>query len=240
MKRKYKTIKRFLCLTLFLSILLWSCNNEKEEVLKIATINISPVAEENARVGKDLTTFDYRNMIIEQLSIDDEEILKNITWQARQAPETTEIIFEVVLKGKAKEKKEELVLFFETFLEKKLPEYSKQLPAMDDVETMANYYISLVEKGNIDTLWPKMSPNFKKFASKDDFNRILQQRKQQFTPSGNRHIDNRRLATELPGGLTGEFYTVTFVYDNQKQEEVTLEKIEGRYKLLGYHFVVKP
>ena len=144
----------------------------------------------------------------------------------------------IVLKGKALEKEEKIKTIFGDFISNKLAEYKRKQPDLDDVETMADYYLKLIETANIDTVWPKTSPTLTKFASKNDFNQTLQQRKLLFHPAGKRHISSRRMSDKLGTDLTGSFYTVTYVYDDKKTEEVTMEKIDGKYKLLSYHFLV--
>jgi hypothetical protein len=217
------------------ALVLQACGSDS--VTQISAVNVSSDSTENRRVAGDLTTFDYRTMIIEKLGITDEKVLNDITWFSEQDPSTGEVNFKVEVGENAKKHKKEIEDLFSSFVTGKVKEYHKKMPEMDVMEQRANYYIDLIAGGTIDSLWLQVSPSFSKFTSKADFKTIMDQRAQLFMPSGNRHIKSRKVATEIGPDLKGEFCTIIFAYENQAAEEVTLEKHNGVYKLLGYHFV---
>lgn len=222
--------------------LLCSCDSaaEKKEVLAETKINLSENLNENLQTAKDLTSFNFREIVQEKLGIQDTSILNAITWVKVKQENSSSVSVELVLAEKALPYKKELEALFKDFTEHKLVEYKLKNAELTDAEAAADAYVRLLEKANIDTIWLRTSPNLKKFASKDDFNQTVQKRKKLFHPLGTKKVENRRVSSLIGADLKGDFCTITFVYQNGDQEEVTLEKIDGIYKLLGYQFLVIP
>jgi hypothetical protein len=233
-----KTHMKKILVIIVIPLLLAFCKRSTETEIEVAKINVSSQTDENLQVAYDIVAYDFGNLVAEKLGDNDPGIMTGLGWKIKEDPSGGEPAFVIVLKGKALEKEDRLKTIFSDFISHKLAEYKRKQPDLDDVETMADYYLRIIETANIDTVWPKTSPTLMKFASKNDFNQTLQQRKKLFHPEGKRYISSRRMSDKLGKDLTGSFYTVTYVYDDKKTEEVTMEKIDGQYKLLGYHFLV--
>jgi hypothetical protein len=178
--------------------------------------------------------------VTERLNITDTAIINDISWSTIPSKDGKGAKIQLVLGANALPRKTELESLFKTFSQQKLAEYEVKNAELPIAEAAAISYLQLIQTSTIDTIWLKTSSTLTKFASKDDFNRTLLQRKELFHPEGIRKIVSRRVSNLLGDAIKGEFCTITFAYENGVQEEVTLEKINGVYKLLGYHFVVIP
>src|SRR5204862_2626525 len=157
-------------------LLLAFCKRSTENEIEVSRIDVSSQLEENLQVAYDLVAYDFGSLVAEKLENSDPETIQGLGWKIKEDPSGGNPAFVIVLKGKALEKEEKIKTIFGDFISNKLAEYKRKQPDLDDVETMADYYLKLIETANIDTVWPKTSPTLTKFASKNDFNQTLQQR----------------------------------------------------------------
>lgn len=229
-------MKKIIAISLLAGML--SCKNEtSEEIIDLVQVDIFTDSAMNMKTLRDLCAFNYQTVVDERTNIQGEDTIADFGWRT-SVNAAGKATFQLVLGPKAQAYKNEISTVISDFIGKKLPEYQQSAPELDDVEKAAEHFMRLVEKADIDSAWLQSSPNLAKFASKDDFHQTLLQRKELFKPFGARSVENRRVSGELGTELKGEFYTIAYVYPNQKREEITIEKINGEYKLLGYHFML--
>lgn len=239
-------LKNMLKHTLYFTALLalHSCQtpttkNELKEI-DITNVEVSKDKIENARIARDVNSFDFRELVSERLSISDTAILNAIRWTEQNSADSSSVKIKLLLGTKALPYEDKLEKLMREFTTGKITEYGKKNAGLPVAEKAALKFLQLIAEANIDTVWLQTAPNLTKFASKDDFNQTLQQRKQLFRPEGKRYIANRRISDQIGTDLKGDFCTITFIYENDDREEVTMEKINGQYKLLGYQFLVIP
>ncbi len=232
-----------LILPVFLLVfVLSSCDSSSSKELKeieIAQVEVSPNANENNQIARDVNSFDFRELVVERLNISDTAILNAIRW-TETSSDSSGVKIKLLLGPKALPYEAQLEKLMKDFTSKKIKEYGDKNAELPVAEKAALNFLFLIAKGNIDTVWLQTAPNLTKFASKDDFNQTLIQRQQLFHPQGKRFIANRRISDQIGTDLKGDFCTITFIYENNDREEVTMEKINGTYRLLGYQFLVIP
>jgi len=225
-----------------LILALYSCGGEASKELKeieIAKVEISSDKNENAQIARDVNSFDFIELVTERLNIKDTAILNAIRWTEKSG-DSTGVKIQLLLGTKALPYEAQLEKLMRDFTTEKIKEYKTKNAGLAEAERAAMDFLQLIAKANIDTVWLKTAPNLTKFASKADFNQTLLQRQQLFHPEGKRYVANRRVSNLIGTELKGDFCTITFIYENNDREEVTMEKINGRYKLLGYQFLVIP
>src|SRR5690606_4976471 len=135
-------VTRFFGILLLLNI---ACSGNKEEVINISTINIADSEAENMKVGKDLVSFDFTELIKEKLQIKDDKQLSQITWRASKDENSNEIVFQMILKDAALKRKSDLQNLFINFIDTKLLEYKNSIHEIDEIEKMAEFYMNLIE-----------------------------------------------------------------------------------------------
>ena len=69
-----------------------------------------------------------------------------------------------------------------------------------------------------------------------NFFSMLNQRKLDFLPEGERQVQSRQTYSDLGEDMQGEYYVVTFQFENNYFEQVTFELIEDELKLMGYRY----
>lgn len=238
-----KKMSKFLHFSSALFLLLFSCQPTSEKELKeieIAQVNLSADKQENAQIARDVNSFDFRALVSERLNITDTSILNAIQWTEQSAEGSKGVKIKLMLGQKARPYEDKLEKLMRDFTDEKIKEYGLKNASLPEAEKAALFYLQLIATGNIDSVWLQTAPNLTKFASKSDFNTTLLQRQQLFHPEGKRFIANRRISQQIGTELKGDFCTITFIYENNEREEVTLEKLNGKYKLLGYQFLVIP
>ena len=222
---------------------LFSCGTKKEETeqsLDSAPIAISEQAWMNEQVARDIASFDFRAEVSKQLNISDTSVLNAISWQAVTDSASGVVSLRLTLAKNAELQREAIEKLFAKYTGTKIADYSKNKNELAGAEEGAEYYLYLIEHFGIDSIWPHTSATLLKFADKNHLANTLQQRKELFRPIGKRSVVSRRIADNLGADIKGNFCTVTFEYQNKDHEEITMEKIDGVYKFLGYNFINIP
>ncbi len=234
--RYYKI--RYIILIVFLisAFFVVGCRFNNQEFFIISKIDIYDNSKKNEQLGRDLILYDYSNLIIQKLKIKDQVILNNITWQYFVQSDTKDVTFRLILNNEAKAKRTELVNLFKNFLDVKLNEYRSKTNQVDSAVITGTYFIDLIQSYAYDSLWSQKSPSIEKFGSKAEYFKVFNERKSQFKPNGKMKVYSRLIGGDLEN-LHGDFYTITYEYEDNKREQVTLEKINNKFKFLGYKFM---
>lgn len=233
---------RFVVITGCLAAL-FSCGHKQEE--NVQTIDSAPIAISeqgwmNEQVARDISSFDFRAEVSKQLNISDTSVLNAISWSTVTDSSSGAVSLRLTLAKNAEIQREAIENLFAKYTGSKIADYSKNKNKLAEAEEGAEYYLYLIEHFGIDSLWPHTSATLLKFADKNHLANSLKQRKELFRPIGKRSIISRRIADNVGTDIKGDFCTVTFEYQNKDHEEITMEKINGVYKFLGYNFIYIP
>lgn len=229
-------------LIFILAISATSCQSfsEKEEFVESAPIVVSQEIGLNRSAARDIATYDFRSLVSRQLNITDTSVLYAIDWDIITDSTSGEVKLRLSVGDNAAMYKKQIEKIYKDFTDKKIEEYSRKKDDLFLAEDAAEQYLYRIETYGIDSIWTEISPTLLKYADKTHLTKTLQQRTELFKPLGKRRIASRRISDELPDGTKGNFCTVTFEYQNRDHEEITMEKVEGAYKFLGYNFIYRP
>ena len=222
---------------------LLSCGHKQEESeqsIDSAPIAISEQGWMNEQVARDISSFDFRAEVSKQLNISDTSVLNAISWGPVTDSSSGAVSLRLKLAKNAEIQRSAIEKLFAKYTGAKIADYSKSKNELAEAEEGAEYYLYLIERFGIDSVWPHTSATLLKFADKDHLSNTLKQRKELFRPIGKRSVVSRRIANNVGTDIKGSFCTVTFEYQNKDHEEITMEKIDGVYKFLGYNFIYIP
>ena len=215
-------------------------NEVSEQTVDSAPIAISEQGWMNEQVARDISSFDFRAEVSKQLNISDTSVLNAISWGPVTDSASGAVSLRLTLAKNAEIQRAAIEKLFAKYTGAKIADYSKNKNELAGAEEGAEYYLYLIEHFGIDSVWPHTSATLLKFADKDHLSNTLKQRKELFRPIGKRSVVSRRIADNIAEGIKGNFCTVTFEYLNKDHEEITMEKIDGVYKFLGYNFIYIP
>lgn len=94
--------KHLLISIITLNLFIVSCTFNSNEIIEINEIDVYETTNENEKIGNDLLTYDYSNMLVNDLKITDNEVLKNITWQYWVSNGSKKVSFRLILNNEAK------------------------------------------------------------------------------------------------------------------------------------------
>lgn len=237
-------MRKILCI-FSMSMLVLSCSFNYFDERVITELDVYEDNKKNEALGKDLLFYKYNLFLLDEVRGLKKEDLPYIQWRYFTDLVKKKVTFKLKLNLKnesIKANADELEAYFKKKVKKQIEYHLKYEDEFKEAGEVALNYLELLDEGLVDEFWKLCDSDITASMTYEQFSDLVEKLKSSFERGEQREFHSKQFYDRYQNTVAGKYFQFNYFSKSHKKqlyETIILEKNEGKWLVIGFHFNIR-